>query len=356
MKPRLEIVGNLLLGTVSVVFALAVVEVCLRTLNRFDPAVDQADPAAQLFAFSDNEEIVFEHAPNARVTFPAARGNPAWHISTDQNGLRRNADTSDSPADIRGICIGDSIVFGAGLDDNQTIPAQLSDVVSRQLGRRFECLNFGVSNYTTTQEAAYFRHKRGLSYDPKIVVLGLYTNDFKTRLGSKSVLGERSVLLSPDAPVGLALTLSRSRVGAIFGSAVLMIRDRLREYGLYPRANEKPLRQGQIDSVNRALDQLRADLEADDIPLLIVLFPRGWQLGAPDQIAASPRQQWVKGYCERNQIVCLDLLDHYFGQPVDSYFRNGDDSHPHVRAATLIAGLIAAEVIQILGSPDPTTP
>ncbi|MCH7601100.1 MAG: hypothetical protein IH973_15225, partial [Myxococcales bacterium] len=106
MKPRLEIAGNLLLGTVSVIFALAVVEVCLRALNRFDPAVDQADPAAQIFKFSDNEEIGFEHAPNARATFPAARGNPAWHISTDQNGLRRNAETSDSPAEIRVIGLG----------------------------------------------------------------------------------------------------------------------------------------------------------------------------------------------------------------------------------------------------------
>ena len=351
MKPRLEIVGNLLLGTVSVVFALAVVEVCLRTLNRFDPAVDQADPAAQLFAFSDNEEIVFEHAPNARVTFPAARGNPAWHISTDQNGLRRNADTSDSPADIRGICIGDSIVFGAGLNDDQTIPAQLSDVVTRRLGRKFECLNFGVSNYTTAQEAAFFRHKRGLSYDPKIVVLGLYTNDFKTKAGLIKELGERIELISPDAPGGIAVTLSRLRLGAMFGSAVLAIRDRLREHGLYPRANEKPLRQGQIASVSRALDRLRGDLEADDIPLLIVLFPRDWQLGAPDQIAASPRQQWVKRYCERNQVACLDLLDHYFGLPIDSYFRNGDDSHPHARAAKVIAELIATDVVRLLGSP-----
>jgi lysophospholipase L1-like esterase len=353
MKLRLEIVGNLLLGIVSVVFALTVVEVSLRVSNRFDPALDQADPAAQIFAFSDNEEIVFEHALNARASFSANRGNPAWQISTDANGIRRNGEASGSPAEIRGICIGDSIVFGAGLSDHQTIPAQLSDIVSRRLGRRFECLNFGVSNYTTAQEAAYFRHKRGLSYNPKIVVLGLYTNDFRTRPGSISVLGGKTELLSPDAPVGLVGALSRFRLAAMLGSAISTIRDRLREHGLYPRANEKPLRHGQIAAVNRALDQLRADLEADDVPLLIVLFPRDWQLSAPDQIAASPRQQWVKRYCERNQIVCLDLLDHYFGLPVDSYFRKGDDSHPHARAAKVIAELIAADVIRILGSPIP---
>ena len=74
---------------------------------------------------------------------------------------------------------------------------------------------------------------------------------------------------------------------------------------------------------------------------------------ASDQIAASPRQQWVKRYCERSQIVCLDILDHYFGLPIDSYFRKGDDSHPHASAAKLIAELIAAEVVQILGSRSP---
>jgi lysophospholipase L1-like esterase len=345
------------LGIVSAVFALTVAEVCLRALDRLDPALDQAGPAAQIFAFSDNEEIVFEHVSNARATSPATRDNPAWHVSIDANGIRRNGEASGSPAEIRGICIGDSIVFGAGLNDHQTIPAQLSDIVSGRIGRRFECLNFGVSNYTTAQEVAYFHHKRGLSYDPKIVVLGLYTNDFETRPGSITVSGRRTELLSPDPPAGPVVALSRLRVGALLGSAVLTIRDRLREHGIYPRANEKPLRGEQIAAVSRALDRLRADLAAaHDIPLLIVLFPRDWQLSAPDQIAASPRQQWVKRYCERNQIVCLDLLDHYFGLPIDSYFRNGDDSHPHARAAKVIAELVATEVIRIFGSRNPTTP
>jgi lysophospholipase L1-like esterase len=354
MKLRLEIAGNLLLGIVSVLFVLAVTEVCLRVFNQFDPAPDQANPAAQIFALSDNEEIVFEHVPNARVTFPAGRGNPAWHISTDSNGLRRNAEAGDSPAEIRGVCIGDSIVFGAGLDDHQTIPAQLSNIVSRHLGKAFECLNFGVSNYTTAQEVAYFRHKSGLRYDPKIVVLGLYTNDFKTKPGVITALGGRIELISPDAPVGFAATMSRLRLGAMLGSAIATIRDRLRELGLYPHANEKPLRPRQIAAVSGALDQLRADLATRDVPLLIVLFPRDWQLSAPDQVAASPRQQWVKGYCKRNRIVCIDLLDHYFGQPGDSYFRNGDDSHPHARAAKEIAELIAPDIVRILGSAKPS--
>ncbi len=353
MSKRFAIVGNLLIATISIAFALTVVEIALRITNRFGPVADGASQDAQLFTLSDNEEILFEHVPNVRVEFPDERGNPGWKISTDENALRRNGKTSDSAAEIRGICIGDSIVFGAGLSDHETIPARLSAIVSNEIGRSFERLNFGVSNYTTAQEAAYFRHKQALRYEPKIVVMGLYTNDFRVGLGSINLSEGRAELLSPDAPTGAIVALSRFRVAAMLASAAGMVTDQLREWGLRPRANEKPLKPEQIASVERGLDQIRADLEADGIPLLIVLFPRDWQLGEPDQVAASPRQQWAKGYCERNQITCIDILDHYFGKPVESYFRSGDDSHPHAKAANEIAELVAAEVVRILGSETP---
>jgi lysophospholipase L1-like esterase len=350
MKKRFEIVGNLLVGLISILFALVVIEVALRITNRFGPAAEQAGPAVRAFELSDNEEIVFEHVPNVRVVFPANRGNPAWEFSTDANAIRQNGGADGLPVEIRGICLGDSVMFGAGLSDNETIPSQLSDSVSRQLGRRFECLNFSVSNYTTAQEVTYFQYKRGLSYEPKIVVLGLYTNDFKVKPGSINIVGGRADLLSPGAPTGLIVALSRFRLAAVLGSAVSLFRDQLREHGLYPKENEKPLRPEQIAAVSRALDRLRADLAPHDIPLLIVLFPRDWQLGAPDQVTASPRQQWAKRYCKENQIVCIDILDYFFGRPVDSYFRREDDSHPHAMAANEVAELLAPDVVQMISS------
>ncbi len=181
MSKRFAILGNLLIATISIAFALTAVEIGLRIANRFGPVADGASQDAQLFALSDNEEIIFEHVPNVRVEFPDGRGNPGWQISTDENALRRNGKVSDSEAEIRGICIGDSIVFGAGLSDHETIPARLSVIVSNEIGRSFECLNFGVSNYTTAQEAAYFRHKQALRYEPKIVVLGALHERFQGR-------------------------------------------------------------------------------------------------------------------------------------------------------------------------------
>ena len=349
MSKILAIVGNLLIASIAIAFALTVVEVGLRITNQLTPAVDGASQGAQLFTLSDNVEILFEHLPNVQVAFPAGRGYPGWQISTGANAIRRNGEASSVTAESRGICLGDSIIFGAGLSDHETIPARLSKIVSRELGRSFECLNFGVSNYTTAQEVAYFRHKQGLRYEPKIVVLGLYTNDFKVDLGSINLSEGRAELLSPDAPVGPLVALSRFRVVAMLASAASLVRDQLRDLGLRARPNEKPLKPEQIAIVERALDQLRADLEKDGIPLLIVLFPRDWQLGEPDQIAASHRQQWAKGYCKRNQVVCIDILDYYFGKPIESYFRIGDDSHPHAKAANEIAELIAPYVVQILG-------
>ena len=55
------------------------------------------------------------------------------------------------------------------------------------LGRRFACRNYGVSNYTTAQEVEFFRDKRALDENPAIVVLEVYTNDFKTSPGRLEV-------------------------------------------------------------------------------------------------------------------------------------------------------------------------
>jgi lysophospholipase L1-like esterase len=342
------VIGNLVLGLISVVFAVAMIEIGLRIANQFGPAGGEPDPAAQIFKASANPDVVFEHVPNTQATYPPVFGNPSWFASIDENGIRRNGETQAHPAQTRGICLGDSTMFGAGLSDDETIPARLSDAVSLQIGKRFECLNFGVSNYTTAQEVAAFHHKRGLRFEPAVVVLGLYTNDFKTQPGSMIISGGKTQLVAPGASTGFFVRFSHYRVVAMLGSAVALFRKQMREIGLRPRANEKPLRARQIASVEGAIDRLREDLDAKGVPLLIVMFPRDWQLGEGDQVAASPRQQWAKGYCDQNQIACIDLLDHYFGKPIDAYFRYEDDSHPHAKAAAEIAAILAPDVAGLL--------
>jgi lysophospholipase L1-like esterase len=356
---RVPRVAALLLAAGSILLTLGLFELALRIADAVggwqSATTERASRVAQLFALSTNEEIGFEHVPNARVLFPSVRVDETttapWEVRIDANGLRSNGRASSPAPELRGICLGDSTMFGVGLDDHETIPAQISDLVSHGLGRRFECLNFGVSNYTTAQEVAFFRPKDALTHDPSVVVLGIFTNDFKASPGRIRVLDRSLQLVSPDAAAWPATALQELHLWRIGATAILAFRDQLRDLGLYPQTNAKPLEADQIEAVYGALDDLRSLLEPRAIPLVIVLFPRDWQLDAQDRAAATERQRVSKAYCRRHGIPCIDLLDHYYGGPVESYFRPGDDSHPHAEASRTIAGLVADAVLEILSPP-----
>lgn len=335
----------------SVLLTLVFFEVGLRILDSGGES-GAANPLVDLFVETDAPGVVYEHAPDASVTFPAttsaAGSNPAWHVTTDENGLRRNGAVSEVASELRGICLGDSVMFGIGLNDEDTIPARLGVEVSEKLGRRFECLNFGVSNYTTVQEVNSFRHKDGLAYQPVIVVLGIFTNDFKTELGRIRVDGGGTALIDPDAAGWIGGFWSSLRLADLIGAAGAALTDMLRGLGLKPPASGKPLRPAQTAAVYGALDELRALLAGSAVPLVIVSFPRAWQLGASDRETATERQRAVKEYCDRHGLVCLDLLDDLYGQTIEAYFRPGDDGHPHARAAQRVAEIIADRVADIL--------
>jgi len=207
-----------------------------------------------------------------------------------------------------------------------------------------------VSNYNTIQEVAFFQHKRGLATDPKIVVLGVYTNDFTPRPGVVGVLAGQKRLITEEAAEAPARWLSGLRFWSLAAAATLAVRDRLRELGLYPPANGKPLKPAQSAAVTGALDELRGLLAPRGIPLVIVLFPRDWQLNAPDRERATERQRVVSEYCVEHGVTCVDVLDRFHGRPIGEYFRPGDDSHPHARAAREVSEMVASAVVEELGS------
>jgi hypothetical protein len=157
-------------------------------------------------------------------------------------------------------------------------------------------------------------------------------------------------LVSPEAPAGLDRALESLRVVRLAASGALAVRDWLRRIGLYPQANAKPLKPKEIAAVYTALDELRSILEPRGIPLVVLLFPRDWQLGARDREAASERQRASLEYCRRHGLRCVDLLDRFWGRPVEDYFRPGDDSHPHAEAARTSAGLLADAVVDALAA------
>ena len=103
----------------------------------------------------------------------------AWFIAALAVVLTANA--ADT-AKIKVACVGDSITFGAGIQDrdNNSYPAQLGKL----LGESWDVRNFGVNGHTLLKKGDHpyvnsGQYKAALAFQPHVVIIKLGTNDSK---------------------------------------------------------------------------------------------------------------------------------------------------------------------------------
>ncbi|HEY2954244.1 MAG TPA: hypothetical protein VGK89_03205 [Candidatus Eisenbacteria bacterium] len=105
----------------------------------------------------------------------------ATRISINPLGLRNPPLTLEVPAGRRRVSVlGDSFVFGAGLDGAETIPGRLGAL----LGERCEAVNLGVEGYGTGTETLLLEDLVARGYAPgDAIVLVFFTNDILDNAG-----------------------------------------------------------------------------------------------------------------------------------------------------------------------------
>ncbi len=82
------------------------------------------------------------------------------------------------PGVFRIAMLGDSILWGHGLELKDTFAKQLETLLNESSEKKIEVLNFGVSGYSTQQEVELYRVKASL-HDPDLVIVGYCLNDFE---------------------------------------------------------------------------------------------------------------------------------------------------------------------------------
>jgi lysophospholipase L1-like esterase len=146
-------------------------------------------------------DLLWRNEPGARKTQlvnPQAFGRKdSWTIQNNSEGFRGpERVTGDATANVlRIVCIGDSVTFGFNVDQPNTYPRQLEDVLVRRYpGRRFEVVNAGVPGWTWLQ-GLRFLELHGLALGPDIVVIGHGSNDQYKFLPARVTDEERLHLL-----------------------------------------------------------------------------------------------------------------------------------------------------------------
>ena len=96
-------------------------------------------------------------------------------------GFRGAEVSREKSQDVRRIAvIGDSFTFGAGVDVEDTYPAQLQRLLN-QRNLRSEVMNFGVVNHDMWQHYEMLK-ERVLPYEPDLVILAIFTNDLESSI------------------------------------------------------------------------------------------------------------------------------------------------------------------------------
>lgn len=114
---------------------------------------------------------LFRHRPGLAISF---RG---FDFHTDSRGFRGEERASPKPDGTRRLVfVGDSVVLGWGVDEEETFVARVQEDLCRRSRERWETVNAGHLLHDTTQELAAFV-EQGLAYEPDLVLLVYVDND-----------------------------------------------------------------------------------------------------------------------------------------------------------------------------------
>lgn len=156
-------------------------------LRMFRPgALDYYRSVKELHEYNKDVGVVLQ--TNRNIFIRHHSGLWEGQFTTDEIGLRKT--TNFSPQDPKLLCLGDSLVMGFGVSDNETFCSQLTDIIWKST--LLKPLNLGVDAYGSM--GYYRRLKQMLPNLPntKLVLLFISPNDFSM----PKVMADRGVL--PD--------------------------------------------------------------------------------------------------------------------------------------------------------------
>ncbi|MFT5126155.1 MAG: hypothetical protein ACI97B_004809 [Verrucomicrobiales bacterium] len=295
-------------------------------------------------------EIGWEHIPGKQLKDFYGSGKT---ITINADGIRGTEDYvgKKAPGRKRIVLLGDSFTMGYGVDDQQTFPAHL-----QQLHPGMQFINMGQGGYSLGQCYQWFK-REGMKLEPDAVVLCFIVDDFwrmgSTRTGNGFATPEFT--LSPSGQLAISgqplpekipkgaplieraqqhrFLIERSGLARTMGSLV----------GALPEP-PAPRQQNDVYQVGQAvIDQLRSELAAKNIPLVLVLLPEINDLTSRGfQDTYNQVSQAITAYCLPRKQPFVDLSPSFqqVGPAAEAYFLQEHWRHYSESGNAYVAGLI----------------
>ena len=291
-------------------------------------------------------------------------------IRTNRYGLRGGEITAIPPPSTRRLLLlGDSVVFGQEIPEEQTVAGLLPrQLAARGLGTT-EVLNAGVPGYDTVSEARLLALV-GLALRPDTVVVGMSLNDHDVT----PQYSPYGLLVRKELDQRAPSLVDRSEFVALLGWVVrwargdllmqLVAAQEVRQGGpQQPRQRIPPVEENirtlrlafyrnpvpaYWQRLRDALATIQTLCETRGIRALVAIFPEAFQVETTDP-DRTPQVQLLAA-CREAHIECLDLQPAFFRVGGDLF---NDVSHPNAAGHALAAEAIARTLARPPGAQPP---
>lgn len=348
-------VTQALLLVLPVSSLLLVLELGLR------PFVGVDEPLTTIFMH--DQKLGWRLRPNAHDVWGGVR------VRINGKGLRGpELDYVKSPGVTRILYLGDSVTFGYRLQSHeQTFPYLIESILEDRLGFEVETVNAGVGGYSAWQEYAYLTTE-GIKYEPDLIIVSFVLNDVTEKFGlvrfggrgegwqlQHAVSGDVERFLKQSSVVYLVSQLiARGR----FGADVQLGAQRQERLDVEDLAKDpdRPFVRRAWSITLQELEEIYSFGEANDIPVMLVVFPFVFQFEDPDRL--SMPQRVVTRHALEHGVPAIDLLPQLADQlqaevrPQDLFL---DQDHLTERGNRIVAQILA-DHLESLGLVTPANP
>ncbi len=171
-----SVLANTIVASISLICALGFGEIIVRWLYRDETVLFPRYHTDYQYG----RYTIRGNRPNAEFWHTSVDGS--WRFSTNSKGFRNATEFAYAkPANtMRILSIGDSHTQGHEVRQDSTFSAVLERYLNHNKIRA-EVINAGVSGFGTAEELVFLENE-GFKYQPDVVVLGFFANDFEDNL------------------------------------------------------------------------------------------------------------------------------------------------------------------------------
>jgi lysophospholipase L1-like esterase len=288
----------------------------------------------------DNVPITYHAVPGDEDFAPDANTSARSIFGilnrTDSRGLRGpERSLTGSPGRARVAMVGDSVVWGYGVSEDDSIPVLLERLAeSRGVG--LDVWNLGVQAYNTYNEKAKYARFAPLLHPDVTIVVVLY-NDLQPEARHFRITSVRTLSdarLRPPYPDEWRPILEKS---ALFHAAIQI-------YWRIAPPNAEGYSLESLPGIVGQLDEIRGIANGVGSALIVAAMPSAW----PDAAHYASFTNGLREFCVKQHVAFVDLAS-VLGSPArHEILLPADQVHPTPEGTRLIAEALLPNVIEAL--------